>query len=69
MKRATAGWWAAGVGAFLALTAPWTVPVSADGSVVLRTALSLHLTGGFRLPPAAPGSRSIPTCSSKRPAP
>ena len=52
-----AGWWAAGVGLLLAATAPWTVPVSADGAITLRTALSLRLTGTFRLPPAAPGTR------------
>jgi hypothetical protein len=42
--------------AFLCSTAAWTVPVSADGLVILRTSFSLLLTGSFRLPPAPPGA-------------
>jgi hypothetical protein len=55
-----AGRWAAGIGLLLAATAPWSIPVSADGSAMLRTVLSLHLTGSFRFPPAAPGTRFDP---------
>jgi len=69
MKRATAGSWAAGVGLLLAATAPWSVPVSADGSAMLRTALSLHLTGSFRFPPAAAGTRFDPYMFREAPGP
>ena len=69
MKRASAGGWAAGVGLLLAATAPWSVPVSADGSAMLRTALSLHVTGSFRFPPAAPGTRFDPYMFREAPGP
>ncbi|HEX5855709.1 MAG TPA: hypothetical protein VFZ57_08815 [Thermoanaerobaculia bacterium] len=42
--------------AFLCATAAWTVPVSADGLVILRTSFSLLLTGSFRLAPPPPGA-------------
>ncbi len=54
-RRAAAWRWVPGVAAFLGATAAWTVPVSADGLVMLRTSFSLLFTGSFRLPPPPPG--------------
>lgn len=55
-RRAAVWRWALGVFALLSATAAWTVPVSADGLMILRTSLSLLLRGSFRLPPPPPGA-------------
>ena len=55
-RRAGVWRWVFGVAAFLCASAAWTVPVSSDGLEVLRTSLSLLLTGSFRLPPPPPGA-------------
>lgn len=48
---------AAAVAAALFLASPWRVPLSSDGSLVLRTGLALAVEGTFRLPPPPPGAR------------
>jgi hypothetical protein len=58
--RARTGLAAAGVAAALALVSPWRVPLSSDGSLVLRTALALAFEGTFRLPLPPAGARVNP---------
>lgn len=60
MTRSRAALAAAGVAAALALASPWRVPLSSDGSLVLRTALAIAFEGTFRLPPPPPGARVDP---------
>lgn len=55
-RRAAVWRWVPGVMTFLCATAAWTVPVSSDGLAILRTSISLLLTGSFRLPPPPPGA-------------
>jgi hypothetical protein len=56
-SRSPAAWrWALGVLALLSATAAWTVPISSDGLMTLRTSFSLLLTGSFRLPKPPPGA-------------
>jgi hypothetical protein len=55
-RRSLVWRWVLGVAAVLSASGAWTVPVSADGLMILRTALSLRLTGSFRLPPPSGGT-------------
>lgn len=66
-RRAGVWRWILGVAVFLCASAAWTVPVSADGLVVLRTSLSLLLTGSFRLPPPPSGAWIDPIMFRKLP--
>ena len=60
MTRSRTALAAAAVVAVLALASPWRVPLSSDGSLVLRTALAIAFEGTFRLPPPPQDARIDP---------